>query len=77
MAAQQAPPSLGFSRQEHWSGLPLGYQVYIISLQGNIRGNLAKLEQHTEKRLIAISTVSPVPSVSHVQIDIQWDNLGY
>ena len=22
-AAQQAPPSLGFSRQEHWSGLPL------------------------------------------------------
>ena len=22
MAAQQAPLSLGFSRQEHWSGLP-------------------------------------------------------
>ena len=22
-AAQQASPSLGFSRQEHWSGLPL------------------------------------------------------
>ena len=22
MAAHQAPPSLGFSRQEHWSGLP-------------------------------------------------------
>ena len=21
--AHQAPPSLGFSRQEHWSGLPL------------------------------------------------------
>ena len=23
MAAHQAPPPLGFSRQEHWSGLPL------------------------------------------------------
>ena len=23
MAARQAPLSLGFSRQEHWSGLPL------------------------------------------------------
>ena len=23
MAAHQAPPALGFSRQEHWSGLPL------------------------------------------------------
>ena len=22
-AAYQAPPSMGFSRQEHWSGLPL------------------------------------------------------
>ena len=22
-AAHQAPPSLGFSREEHWSGLPL------------------------------------------------------
>ena len=22
MAAHQAPPSLGFSRQKHWSGLP-------------------------------------------------------
>ena len=22
MAAHQAPPSMGFSRQEHWSGLP-------------------------------------------------------
>ena len=25
MAAHQAPPSLGFSRQEHWSGLPFPY----------------------------------------------------
>ena len=23
IAAYQAPPSMGFSRQEHWSGLPL------------------------------------------------------
>ena len=22
MAARQAPPALGFSRQDHWSGLP-------------------------------------------------------
>ena len=23
MAAHQAPPSMGFSRQEYWSGMPL------------------------------------------------------
>ena len=28
MAAYQAPPSLGFSRQEHWSGLPFPPPMY-------------------------------------------------
>ena len=27
-AAYQAPPSLGFSRQEHWSGLPFPSPVH-------------------------------------------------
>ena len=27
MAARQAPPSLGFSRQEHWSGLPFPFPM--------------------------------------------------
>ena len=26
--AHQAPPSLGFSRQEHWSGLPFPSQMH-------------------------------------------------
>ena len=28
MAAHQAPPSLGFSKQEHWSGLPFPSPMY-------------------------------------------------
>ena len=28
MAAHQAPPALGFSRQEHWSGLPFPSPIY-------------------------------------------------
>ena len=28
MTAHQAPPSLGFCRQEHWSGLPFPSPVY-------------------------------------------------
>ena len=31
MAAHQAPLSLGFSRQEHWSGLPSWPRAYAIS----------------------------------------------
>ena len=38
MAAHQAPPSLGFSRQEHWSGLPflspsLGLDTFIYTFK--------------------------------------------
>ena len=33
MAAHQAPPSLGFSRQERWSGLPFpALGTYILTL---------------------------------------------
>ena len=28
-AAYQAPPSMGFSRQEYWSGVPLPSLIYI------------------------------------------------
>ena len=30
-AAHQAPPSMGFSRQEYWSGVPLPSPIYIWS----------------------------------------------
>ena len=30
-AAHQAPPSMGFSRQEYWSGLPLSSPKYTVS----------------------------------------------
>src|SRR5574337_83675 len=29
-AAYQAPPSMGFSRQEYWSGLPLPSPVFLL-----------------------------------------------
>ena len=31
MAAHQAPPSLGFSKQEHWSGLPFPSPIVFLS----------------------------------------------
>ena len=32
MAAHQAPLSLGFSRQEHWSGLPFSSLESLLSI---------------------------------------------
>ena len=36
MAAPQAPPSLGFSRQEHWSGLPFLLQCMKVKSESEI-----------------------------------------
>ena len=36
MAAHQAPPSLGFSRQEHWSGLPFPSPMHKVKSQGEV-----------------------------------------
>ena len=38
-AAYQAPPSMGFSRQEYWSGVPLPSPVYTLSLLINTSSN--------------------------------------
>ena len=35
-AAHQAPPSLGFSRQEHWSGLPLPSPMHESESQSEV-----------------------------------------
>ena len=34
-AAYQAPPSMGFSRQEYWSGVPLPSPVFLVTTSQN------------------------------------------
>ena len=50
-AAHQAPPSLGFSRKEHWSGVPLADTV-------NFRLCLF-YHRHTHKLLETLSMATP------------------
>ena len=40
-AAHQAPPSLGFSRQEYWSGLP--FPSPLIWLMGAYQGGVTRV----------------------------------
>ena len=35
-AAHQAPPSLGFSRQEHWSGLPFPSPMHKVKRKSEV-----------------------------------------
>ena len=36
MAAHQAPPPLGFSREEHWSGLPFPSPVHEVKSESEV-----------------------------------------
>ena len=38
-AAHQAPPALGFSRQEHWSGLQFPSPIYSMDYYSAIKRN--------------------------------------
>ena len=44
-AAHQASPSLGFSRQEHWSGLPSWSSPFTFCLKG-MKGQLKQVTIH-------------------------------
>ena len=53
-AAYQAPPSMGFSRQEDWSGVPLLSPTFMIKplSKWRIEGNLLNLEKNIYKKLM-------------------------
>ena len=63
-AAYQAPPSMGFSRQEYWSGVPLPSprtgDRYILNpfLQGDLDGNYVKDGKFSEGWEIKMERVS-------------------
>ena len=63
-APDQAPPSLGFSRQEYWSGLPLPSPAYIL-LNGK-RLNALPLKSRTRKN------ASPHHFYSKVLASVTW-----
>ena len=46
MAAHRAPPSLGFSKQEHWSGLPFPSPMLIHAKRIYIKINFQNIAKH-------------------------------
>ena len=71
--AYQAPPSMGFSRQEYWSGVPLPSPKYIICELWP--STTAKIPEIT---MIIIGKAKQIPWFFHIQapltnyICIQW-----
>ena len=70
-AAYQAPPSMGFSRQEYWSGVPLPslqllYILYKFHVYSIIACYLYSLQSDHHNKLLSITILlTPFPHFSH------------
>ena len=56
MAAYQAPPSLGFSRQEHWSGLPFPSPMHESESESEVSQSCPTLSDPMDYSLPGSST---------------------
>ena len=45
-AALQAPPSMGFSRQEYWSGVPLPSPIVYPQINNTVTGEIITIPEH-------------------------------
>ena len=59
-AAHQAPPSMGFSRQEYWNGVPLPSPVSVLGL---LIMNYCRLGAYSSRNLFSHSSESPQSEV--------------
>ena len=59
-AAHQAPPSVGFSRQEYWSGVPLPSPVSVLGL---LIMNYRRLGAYSSRNLFSHASESPKSEV--------------
>ena len=50
-AAHQAPPSLGFSRQEHWSGLPFPSPMHEMKSESEVAQSYLTLSDPMDRSL--------------------------
>ena len=66
-AAHQAPPSLGFSRQEHWSGLPVPSPMWFLRL-GHKKDTLSAW--HSPLECLPLELILYVVSESRPHVDV-------
>ena len=68
--AYQAPPSMGFSRQEYWSGVPLRHQQKTVAT--GCYG-----EQHQKDESVILYILTPDPTLSNIHVHKLSNNLTW
>ena len=72
-AAHQAPPPVGFSRQEYWSGVPLPSLDFALSGYLFLFGNSSKMGTYWVSTSICCQTPLPPPGYSSLSThSVEW-----
>ena len=72
--AYQAPPSMGFSRQEYWSGVPL--PSLMAESEEELKSLLMKVKEESEKVGLKLNIQKTVTMASHHFMGNRWGNSG-
>ena len=72
MAAHQALPSLGFSRQEHWSGLPFPSQCMKVKSESEVAQSCPTLSNPMDCSLPG----SSVHGIFQAKV-LEWDAIAF
>ena len=72
MAAHQAPPSLGFSRQEHWSGLPFPSPMHKVKSESEVAQSCPTLSDPMDCLLPG----SPVHGIFQARV-LEWGAIAF
>ena len=77
-AAYQAPPSMGFSRQEYWSGMPLPSPHHVLgTLKPNLNSFEPLLADHRCKA-VPLTTASRELFARDLRMEVKYEEaLGF
>ena len=74
-AAYQAPPSMGFSRQEYWSGVPLPSPLTTVLYKFNYNDATLDTGEGTSLPDLGMNFLSTVGQIGHEMSPNPWFNL--
>ena len=68
-AAYQAPLSMGFSRQEYWSGVPLLFLLYVLYQKHNLPLGMDFLSKTRSQKLKLLDSFLLLANYEYVQLN--------
>ena len=71
-AARQAPPSLGVSRQEHWSGLPFPSPMHEVESESEVARSCPTLRDPIDRSLPG----SSIHGIFQVRV-LEWGSIAF